>query len=172
MITITHEHSNIFLKQPKMDELDYVAWLWSDENTMESVGGPRILTVEQRADWYKRMVIPGDGQNFYCLIYTNENEKVGEVSFHQFNEAAGTAHLNVKIAGQHRGKGYGRQAVLLILDYYFNMFGGRRMLDNVNIENDAAQILLEKCGFEKLEENNEAILFSLSKDRFDMLYSE
>ena len=172
MITITHEHSEIFLMQPKFEELDYVARLWSDEKTMEEVGGPVPFPEEKRTDWYRRMVQPGDGHNFYCLIYTNENEKVGEVSFHQYDEAKRTAYLNVKIAHEHRGHDYGMHAVLLLLDFYFNMFGGEQMLDDVFAKNSGAQHLLAKCGFEIVSEDNDTLRMSISKERFDMLYSD
>jgi RimJ/RimL family protein N-acetyltransferase len=172
LITITHEHSNIFLKQPKFDELDYVAWLWSDEETMASVGGIFDFPENKRSDWYRQMVVPGDGRNFYCLIYTNENEKIGEVSFHQYDDIEKSAHFNVKIAYEHRGQGYARQAVLLLLDYYFHMYGGETMLDDVAKSNDAAKQLLIKCGFEEISSNEGVTLFSITKDRFDELFSE
>ncbi|MGV3489543.1 MAG: GNAT family N-acetyltransferase [Tuberibacillus sp.] len=172
MITITHEHVDIFLKQPTFEELDYVAWLWSDEKTMEPVGGVIPFPEEKRADWYRGMVQPGDGRNFYCLIYTSENEKVGEVSFHQFDETQKTAHLNVKIAHAHRGHHYGKKAVLLLLDFYFNMFGGEVMLDDVVNTHSGAKHVLTECGFEELAAENDIIQMSISKERFDMLYSD
>lgn len=172
LITITNEHANVFLKQPRLDELDYVAWLWADERTMKSVGGPVVFSEDRQQDWYKRIVHPGDGRNFYCLIYTNDNEKVGEVSFHQFDETDKTAQFNVKVAYDHRGNGYGREAVLLLLDYFFHMFGGEKIQDQVAVNNIDAQKLLNQCGFDVISTDPEAVLYEITKDRFEEKYGE
>jgi hypothetical protein len=76
----------VCLRQPDFNELDYVAKLWSDDETMRDVGGVISFPLERREAWYKRMVNPTDGKNFYCLIYTLDDIPVGEVSFHRFNE--------------------------------------------------------------------------------------
>ncbi|MCB5239897.1 GNAT family N-acetyltransferase [Niallia circulans] len=97
---------NIYIKQPEWKELAFV-------------------------EWYRRMVQPTDKRNLYYLIYTYEDIPVGEVSFQRFDKEKGLAELNVKIAYKYRKKGYAKEAISLLLNYYFYEFNGEVMVDRV-----------------------------------------
>lgn len=114
------------------------------------------------------MVKPGDGKNFYCLIYTKENEPVGEVSFHRFDEKKKSAELNIKVQYKFRGKGYAKEALRLLLDYYFNEYGGQVITDDVTNAN--GQEALKKFGFEIISKSEDRIVFKMTKERFINLY--
>jgi len=47
--------------------------------------------------FYRKMVQPTDGKNFYCLIYSLDDKAIGEVSFHGYNSATKVARINIKI---------------------------------------------------------------------------
>lgn len=157
----------IYLKSPDFNELDEVAKLWSDEATMKEVGGTVVFKKERYQDWYQRMINPGDGKNHYCLIYNNQNKVVGEVSFHRFNSDEKSAEFNIKIYDSQRGNGYAKEATFLMLDYYFNEFGGESMLDEViNIKGQQALI---KFGFEEVKVTEQGVLFRMTKTNFQRL---
>ncbi|WP_427339829.1 GNAT family N-acetyltransferase [Caloranaerobacter sp. DY30410] len=158
----------IYIKQPEFDELDYVSELWSDENTMKDVGGVVSFPKERRKDWYKKMVKPTDGKNFYCLIYNFENQPVGEVSFHRYDDDSKTAEFNIKIQSKFRGRGYAKEAMKLMLEYYFYEFNGQVMLDNVT--SISGQQALNNFGFETVLKTDNSILFKMTKERFKNIY--
>jgi|GEM_PF-590035 len=162
--------SLIYIKQPSIEELDYVAKLWNDEKTMKDVGGVINFPLEKRDAWYRKMVQPSDGKNFYCLIFTMENIPVGEVSFHRYNAEEKKADFNIKIQERYRGKGYAKEAMKLMLSYYFYDIGGQIIYDEVINKN--GQEALEKFGFEALERNDKTILFKLTKERFFKIMNE
>ena len=154
----------IYIKQPDFDELDYVSELWSDEETMKDVGGVIFFPKEKREAWYIKMVDPSDGKNFYCLIYTLDDVPVGEVSFHRFDSEKRKADLNIKIQSKYRNKGYAKEAMKLLLSYYFYDFGGEVIYDNVINEN--GQKALQSFGFEIESKSDIEILFKITKERF------
>ncbi|MDZ4957396.1 GNAT family N-acetyltransferase, partial [Clostridium perfringens] len=120
--------------------------LWGDKENMIEVGGTYSFPRTKCEMFYKKMVQPTDGKNFYCLIYTIEDKKIGEVSFHGYNSATKVARVNVKIHHRYRGNGYGEEALRLLLEYYFLEFGGEAIIDTV--KTNEAKKLLKKIGFE------------------------
>lgn len=164
--------TNIYLRQPKYDELKYIKLLWMDEKTMKEVGGSISLSDEQAEKWYRRMVSPGSETDYYCLIFDLDDTPVGEVSFHRYNEETKTGALNIKIAGVHRGKGYATEALFLLLGYYFFEFGGQVMEDSININNTAGQQVLLKFGFEHDPLVKDVFLVKITKEKFRELYNE
>lgn len=157
----------VYIKQPNFDELDYVAKLWLDEETMVDVGGVVAFPAEKRETWYRRMVNPTDGKNFYCLIYTLDGIPVGEVSFHRFDEEEKKADFNIKIQSKYRGKGYGKEAIGLILSYYFYDFGGQVIYDDVI--NEKGQRALNSFGFEIVSKTDNEVLYKMTKEGFAAL---
>lgn len=156
----------IVIRQPKLEELEFVAALWADESIMRDVGGPIAFTRDRWQPWYEKMVEPGDGKNFYCLVFNKSGRPVGEVSFHRYVRETGTAELNVKILHKHRGKGYGKEAVLLLLDCYFNDFGGEVITDAVAINNTGGQRVLLNLGFEHVMSDEEVFLVKMTKEKY------
>lgn len=155
----------VYIKKPEIEELNYIAELWSDCETMADVGGAVPLPIEKRKAWYERMVNPTDGKNFYCLIYTLDNVPVGEVSFHRFDKAEGKADFNVKVQSKYRSKGYAKEAIQLLLGYYFYDFGGQVIYDDVM--NEKGQKALGNFGFDVVSKTYSQILFMMTKGRFE-----
>jgi RimJ/RimL family protein N-acetyltransferase len=155
---------SVYIKQPEFGELDYVEELWSDEETMKDVGGIIPFPIERRKPWYEKMVCPTDEKNFYCLIYNHDDVPVGEVSFHRFNIEEKIADFNIKVQHKYRNKGYGKEAMKLLLRYYFYDFGGQVVFDDVI--NEKGQKALQSFGFESVSKCGNEILFKMTKERF------
>jgi RimJ/RimL family protein N-acetyltransferase len=154
-----------------MEEMEYIRWLWSDPETMEPVGGPVILTDDQAEGWYECMVDPGHPTNCYRLILNEAEAHIGEVSFHHFDPDSMTAMFNLKIANGERGKGYGQEAMLLFLDYFFNELDGKLMQDDIARDNHRGQDVLLEFGFERDLSVESGCMLRLAKEKFNSLYT-
>ena len=158
------------LKTPTLDDIRFIQWLWSDPETMRPVGGPIPLDDQQARKWFKEKISPGSPSDNYCLIVNQDNTNAGEISFHRLDPESMTADFNVKVAFQHRGNGYAKQAMLLFLDTFFNEMGGQVMQDRVARTNTIGKNLLLDFGF-ILEPSFEDVFFlQLIKERFNQLY--
>lgn len=157
----------VYIKEPTFQELDYVDELWSDIKTTGKIGGP--FRLKDKKQFFETMIYPGNGLNKYFLIYDKEDNKVGEISFRKDEEHSKKAMFNVKIKWEYRGKRYAKAAMDLILDYYFNQYGGEIMEDNIAIENINAQKIFLTYGFEHVTTNEEEFLVRLTKDNFNKL---
>lgn len=155
---------NVYIKQPEFEELSFISKLWGDEETMAEIGGAYVFPKEKWEMFYKKMVQPTDGKNFYCLIYTVRDKAIGEVSFHGFDSATKAARINVKVHHRYRNKGYGEEAVRLLLEYYFLEFNGRAIIDTIKTE--SGKKFFAKIGFESIGEFRNQTTYKLTKGEF------
>lgn len=154
----------VYIKQPEFNELEYTEFLWSDKDTMGDIGGTFSFTKEKWQIFYNKMIYPSDGKNFYCLVYNVNNEPVGEVSYHGYDSATKMARLNIKIQWKHRRKGYGREAIRLLLEYYFLEFGGKLMMETVCRK--YPESIEKTLGFEIVRQIKGETTYRISKETF------
>lgn len=137
----------VTLKEPDITDLPFIQSLWADEETMAAIGGPVEMTEAQMTRWFQRMVRPGRGTDCFLLIYNESNQPIGEVSFHRLDWTTMQADFNIKVLASHRGRGYGTEAMALLLDYFFRELGGKKMTDDLAQDNLGGQRVLEQFGF-------------------------
>lgn len=156
----------VYIRQPYFSEIRYIQLLWGDKATMEAVGGPIELTDEKAEQWFKRMIDQRKETDQYFLIFNNTDDFIGEVSFHRFDRVTKIADFNIKILSEFRGNGYSQEAINLILDYYFRVFGGEIMFDDVAKDNIIGQQALLKFGFEHVPDREDVFLVKMTKEKF------
>ena len=154
----------IYIKMPEFNELYFVKELWGNKKNMGDFGEVYSFPEEKWKMFYKKMVSPTDGKNFYCLIYDLKDNPVGEVSFHGYNSATKVARINLKIHYEHRRKGYGEEALRLLLEYYFFEFGGQTIIESV--KTNEGKSILKRIGFEELNNIRDQWTYKLTKDKF------
>lgn len=154
----------VYIKRPSLQELEYTEKLWGDLETMADVGRVIDFPESKWESFYKKMISPTDGRNFYCLVYNLEDEAVGEVGFHGYDSATKTARLNIRIENKFRRNGYGIEALRIILDYFFNEFGGNYIVETV--KDEPYKTILEKEGFKFINKNKQESIYRISKDEF------
>ena len=154
----------VYIKQPTFEELELTSRLWNDPVTMNEVGGVYSFPKAKWDMFYKKMISPTDGKNFYCHVYNNRDKFIGEVSFHGYDSSTKSARVNIKIHHRQRGQGYATEAVKLLLEYYFFEFGGENIIDTTDIE--GGKKLLLRLGFESIGQFKNKETFKMSKGRF------
>ncbi len=154
----------VYIKMPEFNELAFVEELWGNRKNMGDFGNAYSFPREKWEMFYKKMINPTDGKNFYCLIYDLEDNPVGEVSFHGYNSATKVARINIKIHYKYRRRGYGEEALRLLLEYYFFEFGGQAIIETVKTTESKA--LLKKIGFEELNNIRNERTYKLTKNKF------
>lgn len=147
LILTSKPSGRVTLRVPSKADLAFIRALWADPETMAAVGGPVEMTEEEMSAWYARMIDPGRGTDLYTIIYDEQDRPVGEVSFHRLDWATRQADFNIKVAATRRRQGYGREALVLLLDFFFLEMGGERMTDDLDPDNRAGQQALEAIGF-------------------------
>ncbi len=103
---------------------------------------------EKAQEWFDEIQKLQGNRHIRLGIYKNNGEVIGDVALQDINRVHRKCSIGIgmaKIAS--RSKGYGRQAVMLMLNYGFMYLGLERITANTLDINAGAQKLLSKCGF-------------------------
>lgn len=89
-----------------------------------------------------------DGDNYAFAIENREGELVGEAGTFGCNRRMGTFKYGVFIAREHWGKGYGKEAVRLLLRFYFMELGYQKVTIHIVSFNERSIKFHERLGFQ------------------------
>ncbi len=160
--------SVIKLVAPTKGDWQLVKVIWEDPETMEDVGGIQPLSEKRYYQWYQKMfVLDKDKNKYFLILHEDTNQCIGEVSFHKYDKEEKKARLNIKIKSNCRNYGFGKQALDLLLHYYFNEFNGVIMEDIIDIKNQNGYRMLKKYGFKEIRRDKEEILLEMRKDEYE-----
>ncbi len=108
------------------------------------------LTQMSKAEVEKMLEGPGESRVFF--IEKKGGSKIGFMThFHVSHAGAGAKLLEIgySLAPAERGKGYGSEALNLLLDYMFLSMATVRIQATTDVRNKASQRILEKAGFKR-----------------------
>jgi RimJ/RimL family protein N-acetyltransferase len=88
-----------------------------------------------------------ENDEYLFMIETLAGVTVGTISTHAVNKRCGTFRYGVAIHSDHRRKGYGAEAIRLVLNYYFNERRYQKVTADVYSFNTPSMRLHERLGF-------------------------
>ena len=101
------------------------------------------------------------GQNIRVGIFLNDGTVIGDVALQNISHVHRSADVGMGMAKlEHRGKGYGKQALSLLLQYGFCYLGLERISARTLDVNIGAQKALEHLGFHLEGTERQAIYFN------------
>jgi len=106
---------------------------------------------------YSHVTARGMLENFskkayhFSIIDINNDSLVGFCWLNDVNQVDGAAELAILIGdNEYRGKGYGTEAIKLLLDYSFNVINLNNVMLSVYSHNERAIECYKKCGFKMM----------------------
>ncbi|MDR2546383.1 MAG: GNAT family N-acetyltransferase [Lachnospiraceae bacterium] len=150
------------------DSEKYAEWLNDLEMTQYLVGlGPINVNVGNM-----RGILESAAQGHnYSIIDIETNELLGDCCFEGLNHLNQTSEVGIYIGNkEYWDKGFGTEALSLLLDYGFKVLNLHCVYLQVVSFNDRAIKSYEKIGFEVVGKKREAIL--KGKERYDMIYMD
>ena len=103
-----------------------------------------------KSEWTKSFDNPTEFQKMIGLksfiIQKKDGTRIGLIH-HRTNQPYGTIEIGYFLLPSERGKGYGTEAVQLMVDYLFLSQNIVRIEATTNVWNKASQRVLEKAGF-------------------------
>lgn len=121
----------------------------NDSELEHNLGGWSFPISEINQEEWIRSLKPTSDQ-LRCIISLKEsNVAIGTVILSEIDYKNGTAEVHIKLHPETQSKGYGTEAINLIIDYAFMELRLNCIYASVNSYNVNSQKLFEKCGFEK-----------------------
>ena len=125
--------------------------VWSDfEYDFDNPAEPLNIghSVEKADEWYDEIQKLQGKENVRLGIFLNDGTIIGDVALQGIDEVNRSCLIGMGIAKiENRNKGYGLEAIRLILDHGFNIMGLERITGNTLEINKASIKVMEKAGF-------------------------
>jgi RimJ/RimL family protein N-acetyltransferase len=125
-------------------------WLFWNDLEVELAGGgdpPQPLSLQRLRERFDREAREGT-QDKIDFIIEADKECIGECGLFHIDLAARHCELGITIGErEYWGRGYGREAVGLLLDYAFRVRNFRRVWLEVHAANERAIRAYTACGF-------------------------
>ena len=141
------EGKNVNLRIMEKDDLPLFAeWI----NKPEVSGEYNPLHQMSKTEAEKMLDNPSDIKPF--IVERKDGSKIGFiVHFHVLHLGTGTKQLEIgySLVPSERGKGYGTEALKIMVDYLFLSKDAMRIQVQTDLRNVASQKIIEKVGFKK-----------------------
>lgn len=88
-----------------------------------------------------------EGDTYRWIIETLDGEPVGAIDTHSCSPRHGTFSYGIDIAREHQRRGYAREAIRLVLRWYFEELRYQKVTVSIHADNPASTALHEALGF-------------------------
>jgi len=141
----------IYLSPIDPDDLElYVKWLNDIEVTRWLGGFSGVTTLTNERAWIENATKATDQYHFGIVLREGGERLIGGISLMDLNQINRKATLGIFIGeAEDRSKGYGAEAIRLLLDYGFNWLGLCNIDLHVHSGNARAIACYKKAGFQE-----------------------
>lgn len=150
MITLKGEH--IFLRALEPEDLDFIHDIENDESIWEISN-----TITPYSKYLIKQYLEHSHKDIYevkqlrLIISSYENDVLGMIDVFDFNPKNRRAGVGILIKEEtNREKGYGTEALDLLVDYCFTHLDLHQLYCNISEDNKASISLFTNRGFEKI----------------------
>ncbi|MCA0457910.1 MAG: GNAT family N-acetyltransferase [Chloroflexi bacterium] len=139
---------NVLLRAVKREDMNR-QWEFENDAHLHFLDGgkPRPSTLDGLLAFYDNTLSKGEGEEMNFSIEVDA-KYIGHCGLHNIDQTARSCELGIEIGdSDYWGKGYGREAVKLLLDYAFKHMHMNRVWLNTHSENERAIRCYRACGF-------------------------
>ena len=118
----------VYLSPVNIEDAEkYTKWL-NDFNITDYIGrSGKVITLEEEKQWFQNM---NDQKIVFAIVKLENDELIGNTGIHDIDYINRTATLGIFIGDEnYRSKGYGTEAIQLILDFGFNYLNLNNIFD-------------------------------------------
>ncbi|KUP22459.1 acetyltransferase [Paenibacillus sp. DMB5] len=137
----------VYLRPLNREDAEVYYHMFFGEETRRLTGTQKHINKEQISAYIDRKA--GDDSGVLLLIALKENDEViGDIAIQDMDRGNRTANLRLAIGEErHQNRGYGREALLLMLEYGFGILNLHRIELEVYTFNSRAEHVYESVGF-------------------------
>lgn len=139
----------IYLSPRNIEDVEiFTKWL-NDFEVTDYIGrSAAVMTLEGEKRYLEQNLNP---EASFVIVTLDKDEMIGTVSLERINNINRSATLGIFIGNKdYLSKGYGTEAIRLILDYGFNYMNLHSIKLNLMSFNERALKCYKKCGFKEV----------------------
>lgn len=164
----TLQGERVMLRPILAGDLDAYFALLEDRESLRLTGTHATFSRENAAQWIEAIANRDDRVDL-AIIVRESNILVGEVVINDIDQNNRSANIRIGILTAHTNRGYGREALQLMIRYGFEQLKLHRLELSVYAFNERAIHVYEQLGFQREGRRRDAILLDgVYHDAFDM----
>ena len=159
----------IYLSPLNVDDAEvYTKWM-NDYEVSGNLGNYRqVISLNNEKAFLENLA--SDGQNFAVVLQDND-QLIGNISLNDIDHLNRTATVGIFIGDpENRNRGYGTEAMKLILTYGFKTLNLHNIMLHVHSDNQRAITCYIKSGFREIGRRRDALYKNGSL--FDLVYMD
>lgn len=174
--------SKVYLRPMEMADVEFSYRFCNNDTEMRRLTGTQNPFSRAQIEAYIQRQRQDDCRASFGIACREDDNLVGEVVINDICRNNRSANLRIAIADAHTGKGYGTEALQLMLDYGFGMLNLHRIELDVYSINERAAHVYEKVGFKRegVKRQNwyyghkyyDSIMMSILEEEYRALYGE
>ncbi|MEH7252444.1 GNAT family protein [Neobacillus niacini] len=143
------EGERVFLRPYHEEDLDFLYQSLYIHETRKLTGLKKVYSKEYMAEYFSKISID-ESRIFLVIVDQATNELIGDVELSYIDLLSRTSYIRIQISNDHYlSKGYGTEAMKLLLDYGFGVYNLHRIELEVYSFNSRAIRAYEKLGFKQ-----------------------
>ena len=168
----TIEGERVLLRPARPEDAEAYLALTEDQESMRLTGTQRSFTREDVARWLAA-IAERDDRIDLAIVVRATGELVGEVVLNEYDPTNRSANIRIGLLTAHANKGYGSEALRLMVAHAFERVGLHRLELGVFAFNPRAIHVYEKLGFRREGVRRDALLWDGAfHDQIDMAILE
>ncbi len=139
----------IWLRPPQMPDAQYVFhWERDDEVWRYDPYRPYSQTMKDFLPIFERNYVRGNGRQVWFIIEDEQHTPIGTITYFNIDLRAGQAEVGLGLGDKTRwGKGYGAEAIRVLVQYLFRPAGFVRLYAETAMANAPARKAFARSGF-------------------------
>lgn len=171
----------IYLRPTTKEDLVHIQECLNDSETRKLIGEVTPMNELGLEEYYER-ICKDENRIWFSIVLKEDNKVIGETGLLRMFHFWRNTDLSIIIGEKDgRGKGYGTEAILLLLDYAFGYLNFHRVSIGVVGFNNKALKFYEKIGFKREGIQRDGyyydykyydfVMMSILEDEFKALYT-
>jgi len=159
----------VYLSPINVEDVEkYIEWVNDLDVTINLIIAPNVYSLEKEREALIRL--NKEGYNF-AIVTLDKDELIGNCGLIDVNLIHRTAEAGIFIGNKNYwNKGYGTEAMNLLLDYGFNLLNLNNIMLRVYSFNKRAINCYKKCGFKEIGRRREATI--IGNKKYDQIYMD
>ncbi len=164
------EGEQVYLSPMNMDDiLTNVKWMNDFNITDKIASSTKQITIETETNWLDKTLKSGDYE--FAIIRKSDDKLIGNCGFSDIKWIHQSAEVGIFIGEiENRSKGYGSEALKLLISYGFNYLNFNNIMLKVFSFNDHAINVYKKVGFNEFGRRKKS--YYLKGKWYDDIYME
>lgn len=139
----------VSLRRPRMDDAENVFnWERDDEVWRYDIHRPYSRTMNEFLPIFERNYVRGNGRQFWFIIENEWHRPIGTITYFNIDRRLGHAEIGLGIGDKTQwGKGYGTEAIRVLVRYLFAIVGLVRIYAETALANRSARRAFARANF-------------------------